>query len=188
LIAVKRPFQVTARRTAIQAAAKATPPISTSFQASRRTRRRKGVRRRSPRPAQDTPCDPHRLDPDDAPRSAEKVRSQSRGSDHFPVTQLYNRDGPDYQKTNNTRRGGVKGLMSDPQEAAFLAHIPQFNSQQLGAFFEEHGAIVSLVVRKDENNDLIVAFSDAKGQKLGPFVLPSYLAKMLRERVGQLGF
>ena len=78
--------------------------------------------------------------------------------------------------------------MSDSQEAAFLAHIPRLTPQQLGAFFAEHGGIVSFVARKSDADDLVIAFSDAQGQKLGPFALSPYLAKMLRERIASLGF
>lgn len=78
--------------------------------------------------------------------------------------------------------------MSDPQEAAFLAHIPQFTPKQLDSFFDEHGGIVSLVVRKSESGDLVLAFSDNKGRKLGPLALSPWLAKLLRERIAQLGF
>jgi len=78
--------------------------------------------------------------------------------------------------------------MSDPQEALFLAHIPQFTPQQIDSFFGEHGGVVSLVARKSEAEGLIIAFSDTKGRKLGPFVLSPYLAAMLKERISQLGF
>jgi hypothetical protein len=78
--------------------------------------------------------------------------------------------------------------MSDPQEAAFLAHIPRLTPQQLGEFSSEHGRIVSFVARKNDSADLVVAFSDAQGRKLGPFALSPYLAKMLRERIALLGF
>ena len=78
--------------------------------------------------------------------------------------------------------------MSDPQEAAFLAHIPRLTPQQLEQFFVEHGGIVSFVARKSDSGDLIVAFSDAQDRKLGPIALSPYLAKLLRERIALLGF